>query len=380
MLLKKPKKSILNCFLLLKIRGLAKMGIFTTHTVKRAQFLIAIIFLFLAFGVQNSEANSVLLGRIEKIIGDVRIMSYKDSFTPAKNGQEFFVGDTIKTKSKSRAMLNYNDGAQVKLGDNTTIFLDQTADVNGFDPSNITELTSGSLWVAVDPKQKKASFVFKSPTAEVGVRGTEFVAVADEDVSTFMLNKGKLDVSGGDSQFIMNAGEMTANIASRRMIKPVNMEQRAGLKAVRDRIIESTSLDSVSILSKKKSYGEILSRFYVNYASYLVDVGNFYDAITVLMMAKSLTKQDNMRAEISNLIASINARFLNDLEAAANEYYHILSNYPDTPQYEAAFYHYGLLLKTRGNVDVAQQLFIRYLENFPNGKYNKIVRELLESM
>ncbi|MBF0446450.1 MAG: FecR domain-containing protein, partial [Magnetococcales bacterium] len=347
---------------------------------KRAQCLIATVLLLLVFGVQNSEASVGLLGHIEKIVGDVQIMSNKDSFHQANNGQEFFVGDTIKTQDKSRALLVYNHGAQVKLGDETTIVLDQIQAGSGSKPSDITELTRGSMWIAVDPAQKKATFVFKAPTAQVGVRGTEFVAVADADVSTFMLNKGKLDVSGGDSQFIMNAGEMTANIASRRMIKPINIEQRADLKAVRDSIIEATSLESASILSKKKNYGEILARFYINYASYLVDVGNYYDAITVLMMAKSLSKQDNLRAETASLIASINAHFLNDLEAAANQYYYILNNYPDSPQYEAAFYHYGLLLKTRGNIDVAQQLFIRYLEEFPNGNYNKIVRELLESM
>ncbi|MBF0380142.1 MAG: FecR domain-containing protein [Magnetococcales bacterium] len=348
--------------------------------IKRIFFLNALFVLLLILGANNSEAGNVLLGTIEKIVGDVRIMSGSDSFSPAMEGQKFYVGDNIQTLTKSRALLVYKDGAEVKLGDETTIIMDQAQDAKGQKPSNITELSHGSMFIAVDPTQKTALFVFRSPTAEVGVRGTEFVAVAEDDVSTFMLNRGKLDVSGGDSQFIMNAGEMTANIASRRMIKPVDMEQRAGLKAVRDRILEATSLDKASILSKKKSYGEILARFYINYASYLVDVGNFYDAITVLMMAKSLTKKDDIRAETSSLIASINAHFLNDMEGAANQYYHILTNYPDSPQYEAAFYHYGLLLKTRGNLDVAQQLFIKYLEEFPNGNYNKIVRELLESM
>ncbi|MBF0195029.1 MAG: FecR domain-containing protein [Magnetococcales bacterium] len=356
------------------------MGITTPLIKKYTLYFIAILSLLFALGIQNSDANNGLLGNIEKIVGDVQVKANKNSFQPAKNGQKFYVGDTIKTQQKSRALLVYSDGAELKLGDDTTITLDQSQAEDEPTPTVTTQLTTGSLWIAVDPKLKKASFVFRLPTSNAGVRGTEFVAVANDEVSTFMLNKGKLDISGGDSQFIMNAGEMTANIASRRMIKPINIEQRAGLKAVRDRIIEATSLDRASILSKKKFYGEILARFYINYASYLVDVEEFYDAITVLMMAKSLTKKYAMQAEILNLLANINAHFLNDLEAAANQYYDILNNYPDSPQYEAAFYHYGLLLKTRGNLDIAQQLFIRYLEEFPNGNYNQIVRELLESM
>ena len=318
---------------------------------KRWVFSIAVVFLLCLFPLRESEAKRTLLGQIEKKVGDVRIAQSWKKMQPAKAGQKIYVGDRIKTYSDSRVLLHFQDGADFRLGENTTLRLKRSMLRKEQKRTNVAELLEGALWASVDHQKGQVVFVIESPTAGASIRGTELTAVVRNDVSTFFLKSGELGMIGGDAQFLLEAGEMTANIGNRRLIKPVVVEGRADLQSVQDFIMEATSLEATSTLNIRKEYEEILARFYINYASYLVDVGNYYDAITVLLMAQSMTKKSNIQAETSSLIASIHARFLNAFEEAAHHYQDILANYPNSPHYEVTLFHYGRVLKQSLNTE-----------------------------
>ncbi|MBF0357339.1 MAG: FecR domain-containing protein [Magnetococcales bacterium] len=335
----------------------------------------AIIFLLCIFPQRESEAKRVLLGVVEKKVGTVSIARGWKKMQPVVVGEKLYVGDRVKTAKKSRVLLNFHDGADIKLGENSNLRLKKSILEKGKKPRNVSELLAGALWASVDPKKKKAIFVIESQTAGVSIRGTELMIVANKDVSTIFLKSGALSVTGGDINIKLSAGEMTANFGKRRLIKPVTVTGRSDLQAVEDGIKDATSLDRASVLKKRKNYTEILARFYINYASYLVDTGSYYDAITVLLMAQSATKESNQQAEISTLIANIHARFLSSFDEAAFYYKDVLSNYPDSPNYEVSMFHYGLLLQTKGDSAGAKKLFDRYLKEFPNGRHSQNIKE-----
>jgi hypothetical protein len=335
----------------------------------------SIIFLLCLFPQRESEAKRAFLGVIEKKVGNVTVGHGWKKMQLATVGEKLYVGDRIKTASKSRVLLNFQDGADIKLGENSNLRLKKSLHKEGKKRRNVSKLLAGTLWASVDPAKKKAVFVIESQTAGVSIRGTELMIIADKDVSTIFLKSGSLSVTGGDISITLSAGEMTANIGKRRLIKPVTVTGHSDLQAVADSIKDATSLDAASILKKRKKYSEILTRFYINYASYLVDTGSYYDAISVLLMAQSATKDSNRQAEISTLIANIHARFLSSFDEAAFHYKDVLTNYPDSPNYEVTMFHYGLLLQTKGDSAGAKILFIRYIKEFPNGRHSQTIKE-----
>ncbi len=161
------------------------------------------------------------------------------------------------------------------------------------------------------------------------------------------------------------------------MIKPEEVTGRRDLVRVRDMIAASTVPDEAVPLNQREDYREILARFYVNYSSYLVDIGNYYDAVSVLLLAQSITDDGDVRAETASHIASINARFLKAFDEAARHYQDILTNHGESPLYEVTLFHYGLLLQSKGEVEAANEFFARYLREFPQGRHSATIRELI---
>jgi hypothetical protein len=359
------------------LRPIFMVNMFRSIILNRLALSIFLVCLLSIFPVSQSMASRTLLGNIEKIVGDVRISKGWKKMKPAQDGQKVYSGDKIKTFKDSRLFIRFKDGADFKLGEKTSLRLKHSLLNKGAlkKRTNTSELLSGTLWASVDPKKKKAIFVIESPTAGVSIRGTELMAVVDNNVSTFFLKSGTLQVTASDSQYMMAAGEMTANIGKRRLITPIAIKGRNGLREVQDQIMEATSMDSASSLKKRQNYGEILARFYINYSSYLVDSGSYYDAITLLLMAQSINNKNDRHAEISSLIASVNARFLKAYDEAAYHYQNILDKYPLSPYYEVTLFHYGLLLQAQGDDKGATRLFTRYLKEFPSGKLSKTIKE-----
>ena len=372
----------------ISVSELSVFHLFSACKQNIPSFFVFMVFVFALFGFREGYADTIqskqivpskthtykiLLGHIKKTVGDVRFKRGALKMKAAKEGQKIFVGDRIQTFANSRALFVFEDGADFRLGENTSLRMSRSILPNEKKQFNVAELFKGVLWAKVDPHKKKAIFQIRLPTVVVGIRGTELTAVFQDDVSTFFLKSGKLNVTGGDTEFIMKAGEMTANIGKRRPIKPLDVEEGGELQKVQERILEATSLESASTLKEKKEYQEILARFYINYASYLVDKKGHYDAITLLLMAKSLTKKEDVQAEISALLANIHARFLKNYEEAARYYEDVLTNYPHSPHYKSALFHYGLLLKTKGDADAAQKIFSRYLKEFADSKHRQII-------
>ena len=337
--------------------------------------LIALVFLFVLFPMQESAAKKIHLGQIEKIIGDVRVAQGLNSIKPAKVGQAIYVYDLVKSYSKSRVLISMQDGTTFKLGENSKIRFKRPRVRKNKKTANVSELLEGAVWASFDPVEINVITVLETSSAGVSIRGTELMAVTHGDVSTIFLNSGKITVTGGEAQLMLAAGEMTANVGKRRLIMPVTVKGRDGLQKVQEHIMAATTLDGSAILEKRTGYREILARFYINYASYLVDIGSYYDAITVLLMAQSITAINDIKAESSILIANIQARFLNAYAEAIQHYKDILTRHPNSPYYEVTLFHYGLLLKTKGDKSAAREIFLRYQNEFPNGKYRQTVLE-----
>ena len=113
--------------------------------------------------------------------GDVRAVT-DGSERRIVQGDELAVNDTIKTGNKSFAVLQFDDGGTITLRPNSTIVIDQYSYGQGDDRASI-DLVQGGLRIITGAiaKSDPDNYTLSTPTALMGVRGTEFsVQICDK--------------------------------------------------------------------------------------------------------------------------------------------------------------------------------------------------------
>ncbi len=145
-------------------------------------------------------------GKITYIQGEVNVISNGQTKKAEKN-TVVSDGDSLKTGSQSLVILVMDDNAQLKLNENSdlTIPLKQ---------ENAVALNSGSVFSKI-PKQKlKQQFKVITPTAVMGVRGTQFFTAfgTDDERATDLwmcVEEGSVDVTTSNTKksVVVNAGQ-----------------------------------------------------------------------------------------------------------------------------------------------------------------------------
>lgn len=145
-------------------------------------------------------------GKITYTQGEVKVISNGQT-KKAEKDAVVSAGDSLKTGSQSLVILAMDDNAQLKLNENSdlTIPLKQ---------ENAVALNSGSVFSKI-PKQKlKQQFKVITPTAVMGVRGTQFFTAygTDAEHSTDLwmcVEEGSVDVTANDTKksVVVNEGE-----------------------------------------------------------------------------------------------------------------------------------------------------------------------------
>ncbi len=102
-------------------------------------------------------------------------------------------GDIIKTKSESRCEITLQDGAIMRIGENTTLQLNE-ASLKKNSQRVKADLPRGKVWVNLNQAaQGKKDFQIKAPTAVCAVRGTIYRIEADS-ATTCVVYDGTVSV------------------------------------------------------------------------------------------------------------------------------------------------------------------------------------------
>ena len=119
-------------------------------------------------------------GIIERQKGDAT-RSLSGSAVPLSLGTKVFAGDILKTGPESRLLVRFADGSSLTLGEKAEVFVDEMV----FDPAatgpdtgrqalimvvGVFRYTSGKIG-----KASPSQVAFGTPTATIGIRGTDFV-------------------------------------------------------------------------------------------------------------------------------------------------------------------------------------------------------------
>jgi hypothetical protein len=143
------------------------------------------------------------VGFVAAARGDAQVNS-----KTARVGMEVFSGDRLVTGEKSRLKVLLSDDVILALGSRTEVLVDKHL----FDPksgarSTRLDLLRGTLRSLVQKlvAGSRADFEVKTTNAVAGVRGTEFVVVADEQETRLYTYSGEVELSGGRGERVLVA-------------------------------------------------------------------------------------------------------------------------------------------------------------------------------
>jgi len=185
------------------------------------------IFLFIslpaiALAEENADQIPALIMKVE---GSALIRKNSRIEESAGVGGKVYVGDTVVTNESSTVQLMTADGSMVKVGfDSRFLFEDISLLERAVTWS--FQLIKGQLRALVVKKpDNQVRFKVKTPTAAMGIRGTEFVLVYSEEAASSYLytieglieygpigcekSKSCVDVRAGESSLVKKGGPAT---------------------------------------------------------------------------------------------------------------------------------------------------------------------------
>ncbi len=139
------------------------------------------------------------------------------------------------------------------------------------------------------------------------------------------------------------------------------------------------------LLSKSSVVGQIndiererLARWHINYASYLIDVGKYLEALENYETAFEISHHRSIKVEALLAKAALLSTFLDAPEEALKVYQQIEKEYPEKA--EIAIYRQGLLLFDIGRTKEAKKVLEKYLKLYPEGSFRFQAEALLERL
>lgn len=174
-------------------------------TIKRLTWTVLVVLAIAARAAAQSEA-----GTVAAVAGTLQVHR-AGSWQSASIGVPIFVGDRLRTGSSDRAKIVLADDSVLDIGPDTEVTLDtQIFERPRHRFQSLLRLAKGKIraWVSDYYREPRARYEVETPTAIIGVRGTEFIVVyVPPTEATDVVGiaetvevAGKLGVMGGSVQ------------------------------------------------------------------------------------------------------------------------------------------------------------------------------------
>lgn len=136
---------------------------------------------------------SVIVGTVHEVQGVAKISSEGSiKKNNLKIGQELKEKDLISTSR--------NASAVIKLSDNSTIILDESATIH-FPTPNDVEQEEGRIYYKIASRDANSALAVTTPFAIIGIKGTTFIINADKDGAGVKLQEGLIGVESIKQEF-----------------------------------------------------------------------------------------------------------------------------------------------------------------------------------
>lgn len=178
-------------------------------------FRVVIGFLVLcvasACWVEAGEETEAPLGKIESLKGEVLIQRRDGLELRGETGMNLYPGDQITTERLAEVRFVLVPGKQFRLGPEAQVSIDELSSPEEEDQQPVLRLVLGYLWSKIEKlRGRKAAFDLYTPTAVLGVRGTEFETVVSLDAASVVsVHDGRVELDADGETVIVEQGKMT---------------------------------------------------------------------------------------------------------------------------------------------------------------------------
>jgi hypothetical protein len=172
--------------------------------------LIVIAILFVSATYRGIDAQEIPLGKIEKVTGPVNVLRSDGRQVRGAEGLFLFPGDQITTGKRGKVWFSLQKGRQFRLGEDAQMSLDELSGPEMEDDQPVLRLVLGYLWSKIQRiRQKPGMMEVHTPTAVLGVRGTEFDSVVSLDgTSVITVDEGSVELDAEDKKLILTENKM----------------------------------------------------------------------------------------------------------------------------------------------------------------------------
>ncbi len=165
--------------------------------MKYKKIYIAFIFLMslvITFSISSKSVKAS--GKILKVDGKYAFIKYGKKWRRLKANYKIYNGSQIKTGSKTRIIIQFNDKSELRIAQKSKIKIEKAFVKTPENREISARLILGKLWAKVSKsKNKNKNFTIRTDNATAGVRGTSFsVTFKDDKSSVVSLYTGIVDV------------------------------------------------------------------------------------------------------------------------------------------------------------------------------------------
>lgn len=175
-------------------------------------FTILMLSLFVALATyQHAHCDESPVGEINKKTGEVSIERSDGKKVRGEEGLPLFSGDSVITEKGGMVWFSLLQGRQFRLGEDAQISIDELSGPEVEDNQPILRLVLGYLWSKIQKiKGKPSKLDIHTPTAVLGVRGTEFDTVVSLDATSIItVDEGVIEVDVEDQKLVLGKDKMT---------------------------------------------------------------------------------------------------------------------------------------------------------------------------
>ncbi len=182
----------------------------------------AMLIVFTVTSLVAGEETPV--GEITEISGYVTVTGSDGRKVDGRKGLPLFPGDQLLTAKSSTVAFSLQQGSIFRLGEEAQVSIDELSSPDMEDAQPILRLALGYLWSKIQSLTGKTTApVLHTPTAVIGVRGTEFDTVVSMDgTSIVAVDEGAVEVEAEDEKALVNEGRMTQTEVGAKPTAPVS--------------------------------------------------------------------------------------------------------------------------------------------------------------
>ncbi len=193
--------------------------------------IFALVCIFSSLGVFASEIGKIVIAK-----GSVSVIDQAGEVHEGKQLYELSIGDKIQTGSSSYVKLLMKDDSVFQVGPNSEFALENFDFKNKNERTAVYNLAKGQLRSWFVHKSPEKTLTIKTPTASMGIRGTEILTdVYKDDGGQFKtdiaLIRGKLEVAAAaiGGKIMLNPGQLLDGLGQ-------NIKGRAPASARREHL------------------------------------------------------------------------------------------------------------------------------------------------